>query len=42
MTTQEKVMKINARVLGQYENYYESEIEIDRIESETIDSNCDS
>ncbi len=36
-----KSMKIAGRVLGQYENYYESEIEIDRIDCETTDSNCD-
>jgi SNF2 family DNA or RNA helicase len=36
-----KTMKVSGRVLGQYENCYESEIEIDRSECETIDSNCD-
>jgi len=36
-----KTMRISGRVLGQYDNYYESEIEIDRQECETIDSNCD-
>lgn len=36
-----KVMRITGRVVGQYDNVYESEIEIDRIECETIDSNCD-
>jgi len=36
-----KTMRISARVLGQYDNHYESEIEIDRMECETIDSNCD-
>lgn len=36
-----KTMRIAGRVLGQYENCYESEIEIDRQECETIDSNCD-
>ncbi|MCB1082022.1 MAG: SWIM zinc finger family protein, partial [Chlamydiia bacterium] len=34
-------IRISAQVLGQYNNTYESEIEIDRIESETLDSNCD-
>ncbi len=34
-------LRISAQVLGQYKNAYESEIEIDRIESETIDSDCD-
>ncbi len=36
-----KTMKVSARVLGQYDNCYESEIEIDRGECETIDSDCD-
>ena len=36
-----KTMRISGRILGQYDNYYESEIEIDRIECETIDSDCD-
>lgn len=36
-----KSMRVSGRVLGQYDNYYESEIEIDRQECETIDSNCD-
>lgn len=36
-----KTIRVSGRVLGQYENYYESEIEIDRSECETIDSNCD-
>lgn len=34
-------IRISARILGQYDNHYESEIEIDRVECETIDSNCD-
>ena len=34
-------LRISAQVLGQYKNAYESEIEIDRVESETIDSDCD-
>ena len=34
-------LRISAQVLGQYKNTYASEIEIDRIESETIDSDCD-
>lgn len=34
-------IRISAQVLGQYKNTYESELEIDRMESETIDSNCD-
>ncbi|WP_194847660.1 DEAD/DEAH box helicase [Candidatus Neptunochlamydia vexilliferae] len=34
-------IRISAKVLGQYNNTYESELEIDRMESETIDSDCD-
>ncbi len=36
-----KSMKVSGRVLGQYDNCYESEIEINRLECEAIDSNCD-
>jgi superfamily II DNA or RNA helicase len=36
-----KSMRISGRVLGQFENAYESEIEIDRLECEAIDSDCD-
>ncbi|MCT6647182.1 SWIM zinc finger family protein, partial [Enterococcus faecalis] len=36
-----KIMRISAKVQGQYDNCYESEIEIDRLECETIDSDCD-
>lgn len=36
-----KTMKVSGKVLGQYDNCYESEIEIDRLECEAIDSNCD-
>ena len=36
-----RTMRVSARVLGQYDNCYESEIEIDRNECETIDSDCD-
>ena len=36
-----KTMRISGRVLGQYDNCYESEIEIDRQECEAIDSDCD-
>ena len=36
-----KTVRISGRIQGQYENHYESEIEIDRVESETIDSDCD-
>lgn len=34
-------LRINAKVVGQFNNTYETEIEIDRVECETIDSNCD-
>jgi superfamily II DNA or RNA helicase len=34
-------LRISAKVLGQYDNTYESTIEIDRIECEMIDSDCD-
>ncbi|HEY2810723.1 MAG TPA: DEAD/DEAH box helicase [Rhabdochlamydiaceae bacterium] len=36
-----KAMRISGRVLGQFDNCYESEIEIDRQECEAIDSDCD-
>jgi SNF2 family DNA or RNA helicase len=36
-----KSVRISGRVLGQYDNCYESEIEIDRLECETTDSDCD-
>jgi superfamily II DNA or RNA helicase len=36
-----KTMRIVAKVLGQFDNCYESEIEIDRIDCETVDSDCD-
>jgi SNF2 family DNA or RNA helicase len=36
-----RVMRISGRVLGQFDNCYESEIEIDRVECEAIDSDCD-
>ena len=34
-------VRISAKVGGQYDNTYQSEIEIDREECETIDSDCD-
>src|SRR3972149_9850631 len=37
----QKTVRISGRILGQYENTYESELEIDRQECETIDSDCD-
>ena len=36
-----KTLRISGKVLGQFNNTYESEIEIDRQECETIDSDCD-
>ena len=36
-----KTMRIAAKVLGQFDNCYESEIEIDRMDCQTIDSDCD-
>lgn len=36
-----RIVRISGRVQGQFENHYESEIEIDRLECETIDSDCD-
>ncbi len=37
----EKTIKISAQVAGAYANAYTCEIEVDRHESELIDSNCD-
>jgi len=37
----QRVVRISGRVQGQYESHYESEIEINRLECETTDSNCD-
>ncbi|NGX32914.1 MAG: hypothetical protein K1060chlam4_00970, partial [Candidatus Anoxychlamydiales bacterium] len=37
----EDTIKFHAKVTGGYENTYESEIEIDRFESDTVHSNCD-
>jgi hypothetical protein len=36
-----KTLKVGASVRGAFDHVYESEIEIDRNESEAIDSNCD-
>jgi len=36
-----ETIRLDCRVKGSFENLYESEIEIDRIESMAIDSNCD-
>lgn len=35
------IIKLGCRVQGAFDNFYESEIEIDRTESIAIDSNCD-
>ncbi len=37
----EDSIRFSAKVMGSFENTYESEIEIDRFESDTIHSNCD-
>ncbi len=37
----DKALRITSRIVGQYDNVYESEIEIDRFECELVDSNCD-
>ena len=34
-------LRLSGQVVGNYENNYECEIEIDRMESEMVDSNCD-
>jgi hypothetical protein len=34
-------LRLNCRVRGNFDNVYESEIEIDRFESRVLDSNCD-
>ncbi|WP_194843690.1 DEAD/DEAH box helicase [Candidatus Clavichlamydia salmonicola] len=36
-----EIVRLSANIKGAYDNCYESEIEIDRSESETVDSNCD-
>jgi len=36
-----KSIRISGRIVGQYENTYQSEIEIDRQECDAIDSDCD-
>ena len=36
-----KTLRISAQIQGQYDNAYETEVEIDRLECETIDSDCD-
>lgn len=34
-------VRLSSKVKGNFDNVYESEIEIDRFESKTVDSNCD-
>ena len=34
-------IRFSGKILGNFDNSYESEIEIDRFESQTIHSNCD-
>jgi len=36
-----RTLRVTGRVRGQYDNHYESQIEIDRMECETVDSDCD-
>lgn len=36
-----KTMQIGGKILGQYDNTYETQIEIDRIDCEAVDSDCD-
>ena len=36
-----EVIRISGQVLGAHDHWYESEVEIDRRESELLDSNCD-
>src|SRR5579863_6152680 len=36
-----KTIRFSSKILGNYENAYESEIEIDRFESQAVHTNCD-
>ncbi|MGR3973606.1 MAG: DEAD/DEAH box helicase [Candidatus Rhabdochlamydia sp.] len=36
-----KTLRIAGRIQGQYDNHYESHLEIDRLDCEAIDSDCD-
>ncbi len=36
-----ETIRLHAKILGNFENTYESEIEIDRFQSQTLHSNCD-
>lgn len=35
------IIRFNSRILGNFENTYESEIEVDRFESQAVHTNCD-
>lgn len=35
------VIRFSSRILGNFENTYESEIEVDRFESQAVHTNCD-
>lgn len=37
----DEVIRFSSRILGNFENTYESEIEVDRFESQAIHTNCD-
>jgi superfamily II DNA or RNA helicase len=37
----QEVIRFGSRILGSFDNAYESEIEIDRFESQTVHTNCD-
>lgn len=36
-----EIIRFNCRILGNFENTYESEIEVDRFESQMVHTNCD-
>src|SRR5579872_5966651 len=36
-----ETIRFSSKILGNYENAYESEIEVDRFESQTLHTNCD-
>ena len=37
----QKTIRFSSKILGNYENAYESEIEVDRFESQALHTNCD-
>jgi len=37
----QETIRFNSRILGNFENTYESEIEVDRFESQAVHTNCD-